>query len=460
MAVGVLLVSYGSREACMAEALTKGRKDVKLLVADRQRNPLNIRLASEHVVISDLNVQQIARFAEKNASEIDFVLVGPEAPIVNGIRDVIEDRLGIPVLCPTKAAAVECSKSKQRKLIEHVVPEANPPYRVFLREGDVDVGSLKRELWSLLDEFGEVVVKPDGLASGKGVGVWGDHFSDRAGFFEYFMSLYSQGPVVVEKKIECEEFSLQFLSDSKKLIPTPAVRDYKRAFDGDTGPNTGGMGSYKDVGDVLPFMSEGDFERGVEIANKLFKAILSEAGDDSMRGFPMYMAYAISSDGLKVFEVNSRAGDPEVMCILPILEDDFVEVCFKMLDGSFGPLRFEEKATVATYLVPPTYGGRYPGPYSEVEVDLLWCEEAAARSGGSMRVYPGSMDLRGKRAFSLRSRTVCVVGIGNDVEEARQISLSGIRAVKGEGLWYRTDVASREHIAKSVRHAKALRGEA
>lgn len=453
------MVSYGSREACMAEALSRSGRGVKLFVADRQRNPLNVRLASEHVVISDLNVREVAEFARKNAPMIDFVLVGPEAPIVGGIRDVIEGELGIPVLCPTSAAAVEGSKSKQRRLIEKVAPEANPPYKVFPRNGSVDVDSLKRELWSLLDEFGEVVVKPDGLASGKGVGVWGDHFSDRASFFEYFMSLYSQGPVVVEKKIDCEEFSLQFLSDSKRLIPTPAVRDYKRAFDGDAGPNTGGMGSYKDTGEILPFMDVEDFEKGVELANRIFRAILSEAGEGSMRGFPMYMAYAISSDGLKIFEVNSRAGDPEVMCILPVLEDDFVEVCFKMLDGSLGPLRFGRKATVATYLVPPTYGGRQPGPFREIEVDLSECEEAASRSGGSMKVYPGSMDLRDGKNFSLRSRTVCVVGIGDGIEEARQISLGGIRAVRGSGLWHRSDIASREHISKSVRHAKALRGE-
>lgn len=452
-------MSYGSREACMAEALMRSGNDVRLFIADRQRNPLNVRLAAEHIVVSDLNVQQILKFAQKNATKIDFVLVGPEAPIVDGIRDLVETELGIPVLCPTRSAAVEGSKSKQRMLIERVVPEANPPYRVFSRESDADLNLLKRELWSLLEEFDEVVVKPDGLASGKGVGVWGDHFSDREGFLDYFMSLYSQGPVIVEKKIDCEEFSLQFLSDSKRLIPTPSVRDYKRAFDGDAGPNTGGMGSYKDTGDLLPFMNSEDFERGVEVANKIFKAILSEAGENSMRGFPIYMAYAISSDGLKIFEINSRAGDPEVMCILPILEDDFVEVCFRMLEGSLGSLHFDKKATVATYLVPPTYGGRQPGPFREIEVDLSDCEEAAARSGGSMKIYPGSMDLRDDKTFSLKSRTVCIIGIGDEIEDARQISLSGVRAVRGDGLWYRGDIASREHISKSISHAMALRGE-
>ena len=402
MTVGVLLVGYGSREACMAETLSMSPQGVRLFIADRQRNPLNVRLAAEHVVVNDMNVEEIFRFAERHAHELDFVLVGPEAPIIAGIRDIIEGRLHIPVIAPSKAAAVEGSKSRQRQIIERVAPDANPPFKVFPRDVSTSPLDIRKELKVVLSEFGEVVVKPDYPASGKGVGVWGDHFSTAEDFIEYFSSLYSQGPVIVEKKVDGEEFSLQFLSDSKHLVPVPAVRDYKRAFDNDVGPNTGGMGSYKDVGETLPFMSFTDLERGVEVAKRLFEALIAEAGEGAMRGFPLYMAYAISRDGLKVFEINSRAGDPEIMCVLTLLEDDFADTCFRMIDGTLDQVHLKRMATVITYLVPQSYGSAELMGFRQVEVDLSACEAIAAKSDGSMRIYPGALDLKDGKAFSLR----------------------------------------------------------
>ncbi len=125
-----------------------------------------------------------------------------------------------------------------------------------------DIADAKKDLWVWLDELGnQVAVKPDGISAGKGVGVWGDHFKDRDQLFEHFLSNYKYGPVIVEEKVFGEESSFQAFCDGRHLVPLPETRDHKRAFDGDRGPNTGGMGSYKDVENWLPFMGEGEWEK-------------------------------------------------------------------------------------------------------------------------------------------------------------------------------------------------------
>jgi phosphoribosylamine---glycine ligase len=129
---GVLVVSYGAREAAMVDALSRSPNyKVELYIADKQRNPFNVEKASKHVVIPDLNVEAICRFAEANKSEIDFAIVGPEKPIIEGARDQIEKRTGIPVICPKKEYAIEVSKVEQRLLFQEIAPEANPRFKVF-----------------------------------------------------------------------------------------------------------------------------------------------------------------------------------------------------------------------------------------------------------------------------------------------------------------------------------------
>jgi phosphoribosylamine-glycine ligase len=276
--------------------------------------------------------------------------------------------------------------------------------------------------------------------------------------FAHFLSIFEHGPVIIEEKIEGEEFSLQFFSDGVHLIPTPAVRDYKRAFDGDKGPNTGGMGSYKDVNNLLPFMHQKDWEEALTIGNKIFKKLKGNGSNPGLRGVPMYMAYTIAKDGIKIFEINSRPGMPEIQNLMPILEDDFVDVCFSMINGNLRSLKFEQKATVVTYKVPPTYGGKEKEFLGDKRVDLSETEKLKEKYGERIRIYPCSMELRGNETFALKSRTVCVVGIGDNVQEAREISLAGINTIKGN-LWYRTDIASKEHIRNSIEHVKRLRSD-
>jgi phosphoribosylamine--glycine ligase len=463
--VGILVVSYGAREAAMIDAFTRSPNyHVKVYVADKQRNPFNLKKAEKHVVIPDLNVEIICKFTETNKDKIDFGIVGPEKPIIEGLRDLVEERTGIPMICPTKQYAIEASKVQQRLLFQKIVPEVNPRFKIFNREDYRSKESVRKDVYNWLDELENMaVVKPDKPAAGKGVGVWGDHFTTREQLFEHFLANFQYGSVIIEEKIEGEESSFQAFCDGKHLVPLPDTRDYKRAFDNDKGPNTGGMGAYKDVEETLPFMVSSDRDKEVEIVNKIFKE-WNVDDETSLRGVPFYVAFIHTGRELKILENNSRPGDPEIINILPILKDDFVDVCFKILEGNLTRIELEKSATVVTYKVPPNYGGymdRFPELVNRNEigkpVDLTKAYELVRKYEGKMRVYPASMELRNNETYALKSRTVAVVGIGETIEAARQISLEGIKAVESGALWYRTDIASKQHIEKSIRHMEELR---
>jgi len=463
--VGILVVSYGARAVAMVDAFKRSMNyDVELYIADKQLNPFNVKKSVKHVVIPDLNVEEICKFAESNKDKIDFGIVGPEKPIINGVRDLVEKRTSIPVICPTKEYAIEASKVAQRLLFQEIVPEVNPRFKTFNPKDYKSQEQVKKTVYTWLDELeNKAVVKPDKPAAGKGVGVWGDHFTSRQQLFEHFLANFQYGSVIIEEKVDGEESSFQAFCDGKHLVPLPETRDYKRAFDGDSGPNTGGMGSYKDVSDILPFMSDADRAKEIEIVTKIFGK-LKAADNKALRGIPFYVAFIHTGKGPKILENNSRPGDPEIQNILPILKDDFVDVCFKILEGNLTRIELEKTATVLTYKVPPNYSGYssiFPNLVNKEEmgkpVDLTKAYELTRKYDDRIRVYPASMELRDGETYALKSRAVSVVGIGEKIEAARQVSLEGINAIRGGSLWHRTDIASKQHIEKSVRHMEELR---
>jgi phosphoribosylamine---glycine ligase len=467
--IGVLLVSYGAREVAMADSLLRSKKyQVQLYVADKQRNPFNAEKAAKQAVISNLDIAEITKFAAANKDKLSFVLVGSEKPIIEGLRDTIEKKTGLPVICPKKEYAIEESKVAQRVLFAEIAPEANPRFKVF-NPADYKGKDVKAAVYKWLDELNnQAVVKPDKPALGKGVGVWGDHFSTREQLFEHFMSNFQYGSVIIEEKIDGEESSFMAFCDGKHFIPLPDTRDYKRAFDDDRGPNTGGMGSYKDVIDWLPFLSAADRKKELELGNKIFNGWKAKIKDDTaLRGVPLYLAYMHTDNGIKVLEINSRPGDPEIINILPIIKDDFVDVCLKMVDGTLNGVALEKVATVLTYKVPSDYGGYadvFPNKVDKAAVntpvDLSKAEALALKYGSNIRIYHGSMEVRDGKNYALKSRAIGVLGIGGSIEEARQISQEGAKAISGGELWNRTDVASKQHLAKSVKHMEQLRRKA
>jgi phosphoribosylamine--glycine ligase len=228
------------------------------------------------------------------------------------------------------------------------------------------------------------------------------------------------------------------------------------------------MGSYKDSSDALPFLTAADRKSELALAAKIFEKWKMKVKDDSaLRGVPLYLAFMHTGAGIKVLENNSRPGDPEIINLLPVLKEDFVDLCFKILDGNLTGLEVEKAATVLTYKVPPNYGGYsdvFPSlvdkPAVNTPVDLSKAYALTKKFGDRIRVYPGAMETRGGEAYALKSRAVGVLGVGEDIEEARRVSLEGIKAIKGGALWNRTDIASKQHIAKSASHMEKLRRKA
>lgn len=465
--VGILVVSYGSRAVSMVDAFSRSNNyDVELYIADKQRNPFNLKKAREHLVIPDLNIEKICDFSKRYKDRIDFGIVGPEGPIISGIRDLIEKETGIQMICPTKEFALEKSKVLQRNLLQKCFPEANPKFKVFRKEDYKSQNDMKKELYQWLDYLNnEVAVKPNRPGYGKGVGVWGDHFNTREELYQHFLSIYKEDSVIVEEKIDGEESSFQCFCDGRSIVELPETRDYKRAFEDDRGPNTGGMGSYKDSGEYLPFMKYEDREKEIEIVNKIFRKLKKDGENEGLRGIPFYVAFIHSSDGVKILEINSRGGDPEIINIIPILNDDFVDVCFDIIHGSLKKVRIEENATVLIYKVPVSYGGFsdiFPEKVNKEEIstpiDLTKAYRLCKEYKDKLRIYPGSMKLGDDgRNYAIGSRTVASLGIAKSIEEARDISLQGIKAITGGALWYRSDIASKEHIRKGIEHMRRLR---
>jgi phosphoribosylamine--glycine ligase len=464
--IGILVVSYGSRAAAMVDAFCRGEEyDVDFYIADKQRNPFNFKRAKEHRVVPSLDVHAICKFAKRFKGKIHFGIVGPEKPIINGVRDLVEEETGIQMICPTKEYAIEGSKVAQRNLFQEAVPEVNPRFKIFNPTECRTIDHVKTELRKWLDELdNRAVVKPDAPAAGKGVGVWGDHFNTREELIDHFLSNYKEGSVIVEEKIEGEESSFQAFCDGRHLVCLPETRDYKRAFDGDKGPNTGGMGSYEDTEDYLPFMTLEDRQKEEDVIERIFQRLKGRGSNTGLRGVPFYEAFIHTGKGPKILENNSRPGDPEIQNILPILKDDFVDICFRMIEGNLTKIDIDRKATVVTYKVPPNYGGyadSFPNrvnlKQADTPVTLDEAEELATKYGDDIRIYPAAMEVRDGENYALRSRAICVVGLAESIAEAREISLEGMAAIKGGALWNRNDIASKEHITKSMKHMEQLR---
>nr|MDO8133224.1 ATP-grasp domain-containing protein [Candidatus Njordarchaeum guaymaensis] len=471
--IGILVISYGSRDVAIIDALSRSKEySMEFYIVDKQRNPFNLGTVDKlgkHIVIPDLSIVEICSFAERYRDKIDFGIVGSETPIIQGIRDLLEERTGIPLACPTRKYAIEASKVAQRILLQECWPKANPTFKVFDPKEIGDNPKTEFKDWlSELEGPERVVIKPDRPGFGKGVGVGGEHFKTAEEAYAHFKSIYEAGggeKVIIEEKIDGEESSFQALCDGKHLAVLPETRDYKRAYEGDEGPNTGGMGSYKGEGELLPFMEPSDREEEIKIVERVFRELAGNGNNPNLRGLPFYVAFMHSDEGPKILEINSRPGDPEIQNILPIIDQDFIEVCLNIIDGKLHSVRIKPLSSVVIYKVPPSYGNyfrQFPDKVSRDAVDspihldkaLKFVEE----NPENLRLYPGSIEVRPDgKSYSLSSRTICSVGIGETIEEARGFSLEAINKVLGGSLWYRSDIASQEHINKSIEHMKQLK---
>ena len=439
----ILLVGNGAREHALAEAIARSEQKPRLFSFMKTNNP-GIASLSEKIKLgtySDLDA--ITGFAAEN--KIEFAVIGPEDPLNNGVVDALS-QIGIPAVGPTKSLArLETSKSFTRNLVSKYNIPGNPQFKVFKAIDGVE---------SFLNQLEGIVIKPDGLTGGKGVLVQGDHFATKEESLKLCIQILKESSsLIVEEKFDGEEFSLQCLCDGKTVVATPLVQDHKRRFDGDRGPNTGGMGSYSLPDHSMPFLKPQDLLDGLEITRQVAAALLKETG--SLYKGIMYGGFIATQNGVKLLEYNARFGDPEAMNILPLLKTDFVEICRHIIAGTLDKLKidFEQKATVCKYVVPKGYG--LPADHPDAASSRAKIEVGDV---GKARLYYSSVDKKEDGLYLSLSRAIGIVGIADTLEEARKIAEEGVKAVSGP-VAYRTDIGTDALIQKRIDHMKKIRKE-
>jgi phosphoribosylamine--glycine ligase len=439
----ILLVGNGAREHAMAEAILRSGENPRLFSFMKANNPGIAALSEKIRQGSYSDLKAIVDFAKEN--KINFAVIGPEDPLNNGVVDALA-AAGIPAIGPTGSLArLETSKSFTRNLVNKYNIPGNPRFKVF-----TDITGVE----AFLNELESVVIKPDGLTGGKGVLVQGDHFATKLEALALCKQILAESnSLIVEEKFDGEEFSLQCLCDGKTVVGTPLVQDHKRRFDGDRGPNTGGMGSYSLPDHSLPFLKPSDIEEGLEITRQVAAALLKETG--SLYKGVMYGGFIATKTGAKLLEYNARFGDPEAMNILPLLKTDFVEVCLHIIDGTLDQLKieFEQKATVCKYVVPKGYG--LPADHPDAASSKAKIEVGDT---GKARLYYSSVDKKEDGLYLSSSRAIGIVGIADTLDAARKIAEEGVKAVKGP-VAYREDIGTDALIQKRIDHMKKIRKE-
>ncbi len=434
--MNILVIGNGAREQCIVEAFLRSRHKPKIYAYMKANNPGIFTYAEGAEFGSYSTARQISDFAKKISAS--FVFVGMEEPLKYGVSDMLWKE-GIPCIGPKQVLAqLETSKSFTRNILQKYHIEGNPLFKSFTKE---DFSEAKE--W--LKKVGKFVVKADGLAGGKGVCVQDDHFKTAEEGLKIAEEMLHHHPaVVLEEKLEGEEFSLQCLTDGKTVVPTPAAQDHKRAFEGDKGPNTGGMGSYSCENHLLPFLEQKDIDDAVKITKKVADALHKETGEYYIG--VMYGGFMKTRKGVRLIEYNARFGDPETMNILPILKSDFVDVCKAMIGQKLHAIKveFENKATVCKYVVPEGY------PHDPVKGEKIIIDEKA-----DANFYYASVEKKEDGIYMTSSRAIAVVGVADVLHEAERIAEEGCSHVKGK-VFHRRDVGTQALIQKRVEHMKAL----
>jgi phosphoribosylamine--glycine ligase len=292
------------------------------------------------------------------------------------------------------------------------------------------------------------VIKDDGLAGGKGVKVCGDHLLSVEDSLAFCHELVEHGrPFVIEEKVEGEEFSLMSFSDGHTLKHMPAVQDHKRAYDGDKGPNTGGMGTYTDVDHKLPFLTDEDILEAQEINRHVAAALAEECGAP-YQGI-LYGGFMATKSGVKLIEYNARFGDPESLNLLTLLETDFMDICRAIVKTTLADVdvRFSAKASVCKYVVPEGY------PDAPRKGDAV---RLPAEMPVGTTMFLSAVDVKDGTLIETGSRTVAVVGTGDTIGAAEALCEQVVRQIPGP-FFHRADIGTEQAIARRVEHMKVVR---
>ncbi|UFU06041.1 phosphoribosylamine--glycine ligase [Ruania halotolerans] len=414
----ILLIGSGAREHALAHSLAADPATTSLVVAPG--NPGTGRIA-RNVAVDALSPDAVADLAREVAA--DLVVIGPEAPLVAGVADAVR-AAGIAVFGPNgDAATLEGSKA----FAKEVMAAAAVPTAM------AHVCQTMDEVTDALDAFGPpYVVKDDGLAAGKGVVVT----EDRTAALDHARACVSRSrrsSVVIEEFLDGPEISLFCLSDGQTVVPLAPAQDFKRLGDGDTGPNTGGMGAYS----PLPWAPEGLVDEVVE------RVALPTVRELARRGTPfvglLYCGLALTSRGLRVVEFNARFGDPETQVVLARLESSLATALHAAATGSLDQLpdlRWSADAAVTVVLAAHGYPGQVRNG------DRIDGAEAAEALDGVHVLHAGTATNAEGALVAAGGRVLSVVGVGADIADARNAAYAGVEKIQLDGAQFRTDIAA------------------
>jgi phosphoribosylamine--glycine ligase len=423
----ILLVGSGGREHALADVLLRENTSVDLICT-----PGNPGIA-EIARIADVPAADVPRLAAFAASEaVNLVVVGPEAPLAAGLVDLLQ-RDGIPVFGPTMAAAsVETSKASTKNLmLSFGIPTAHAEVHRIASTAKAAVR----------ERFGpRVVIKASGLAAGKGVIVCqsireADAAIDRILVDQAFGDAGAE--CLVEEFMEGEELSLFAIADGTDVLPMIGAQDHKRLYDGDEGPNTGGMGAYAPVSFANAALIDDITERVL-----LPTLHAMRRRDMPFRGL-LYAGLMLTESGPRVVEFNCRFGDPETQAVLPLLESSLLEPMLAVARGAriggMSPLSWKPAHAVTTVVAASGYPD---APATGRELSL-------PSSTNTLRVYHAGTAKRDGQLVTAGGRVASVTGIGATFDEARTISRNAAAQVEFDGAQYRKDIGWRE----AARHA-------
>ena len=409
-----MLIGSGGREHALAAALNRDTTLEELHVAPG--NPGIAEIALCHEIDTDDNNAVVA-LAEKLG--IDLVVVGPEKPLVNGLADALS-KVKIPCFGPSKAAAqLEGSKDFAKQVMRDAGVPTAKSFTCINRA----------EIEKALDSFGApYVVKHDGLAAGKGVVVTGDRN-------EAIEHALQSTQVVIEEFLDGPEVSLFGISDGKTVIAMQPAQDFKRAFDGDLGPNTGGMGAYS----PLPWAPD---EIMAEVLTQVLNPTVKEM---AARGTPfvglLYAGLALTARGTRVIEFNARFGDPETQVLLPRLKTPLAQLLFAAATSkleNFQELEWSDQSAVTVVLASEGY------PSQPKSGDII----TGIQTNSNSSVFHAGTQLRDGVLRSSGGRVLSVTGLGSDLTQARDAAYRTISRISLPGSHYRRDIALNASVAE------------
>ena len=414
----VLLVGSGGREHALAWALAKSPLLTKLYCA-----PGNVGIAqlAECVPIPATDFPALAKFAQE--TRIDFAVIAADAQLVGGLWDVME-QAGIRALGPSKAAAVlEGSKG----FVKDLCMEAGIPTAAYQRF------TAPAPAKAFVEQLGRrVVVKADGLAAGKGVIVPETTAEARLAIDFMFEGGFGESghAIVVEEFMEGEEASFFALSDGTNVVPMAGAQDHKRVGDGDTGPNTGGMGAYSPAPVLPPALQDVAMEKFIKPTVAAMKA----------RGTPymgvLYLGLMITAEGPKLVEYNCRFGDPECQVLMPRLKSDLLTTLIAAREGRLQPLDWSSDAALTVVMA----SKGYPGPYEKGHV-ITGLGEAAALPG--ITLFHAGTERRGSDIVAVGGRVLNVTATAPTIAEAKTRAYAAVAKIQWQGAFVRSDIGWR-----------------